>query len=176
MCAATRFRRHWRCLTTPASADGGSWSMTTCSPTGSTSTLWPGSSGKQALPGVRGDACPTALEDLTTPEPGAGGGHPRTCDGLQGVADGPVGLALIEVDAGERGEGLTFEQAVAGLAGEGASLLGAAECLVGVLEGLVGGGQADERDDLRAPGLGLAGKPQGLLVMIDGLLMLAEPL
>jgi hypothetical protein len=31
-------------------------------------------------------------------------------EGLPGVADGPVGLALIEVDAGERGEGLAFEQ------------------------------------------------------------------
>jgi hypothetical protein len=85
--------------------------------------------------------------------------------------DGPVGLGLSELDAGQGGQGLALEESVAGLAGEGEGLPGAAVRLVKVVEVLVGSGQTDEGDDLGVAGLGLAGETQRLLVVAGRLLV-----
>jgi len=94
--------------------------------------------------------------------------------GPPGMLDGPMGLVLLQLEAGEGGQRLAFEEPVAGPAGEGEGLLGAAERLVKVVEALVGGGQPDEGDDLGIAGLRLPGQTQCLLVVVDRLLVLGQ--
>jgi hypothetical protein len=59
--------------------------------------------------------------------------------GLPGMFDGPIGLSLIELDAGKGGHRLTFKEPIADLAGQNEGLPGAAVGLVKMVEVLVGG-------------------------------------
>ena len=59
--------------------------------------------------------------------------------GLAGEFDGPMGLVLSELDAGEGGQRLAFEEPESGLTSEGERLLGdARKRLIVVAEALVG--------------------------------------
>jgi hypothetical protein len=67
--------------------------------------------------------------------------------GPPGELAGSIELALIELDAGQGGQRLAFEEPVAAPAGEGTGLPGAAVRQSRVVELLVGGCQAEQGDD-----------------------------
>lgn len=65
-----------------------------------------------------------------------------------------IELALIELEAGQGGQRLAFEEPIAAPAGEGQGLPGAAVRQIRLAEVLVGGCQAEQGDDLRVAALG----------------------
>jgi hypothetical protein len=89
--------------------------------------------------------------------------------GLAGELDGPMALVLRELDAGESGQRLAFEEPESGLTSEGERLVGDHQRLIVATGALVGGSQPDERDDLGIAALGGAGELQGLPVAVSGL-------
>jgi hypothetical protein len=91
--------------------------------------------------------------------------------GVAGRFDGLIGLVVSELEAGQGGQCLAFEEPIAGLAGQDQGLLGVAVGLVKVVAVLVGGGQPENCDHLGIPALVFLGQPQRLLVVVDRLLV-----